>query len=52
MDFIEPENDEIRRWLLLNGVDNDVVPAYSAMRVFELGRTEFEERCLQVDINE
>lgn len=35
VDFIEPENDEIRKWLLLNGVDNDVVPAYSAWKVFE-----------------
>ena len=33
--FIEPESDEIKEWLLLNGVDNDVVPAYSGLRVFE-----------------
>ena len=32
--FIEPESDEIKDWLFENGVDNDVVPAYSAYKVF------------------
>ncbi len=35
VDFIEPESDEIRKWLLFNGVDNDIVPAYSGYRVYE-----------------
>ena len=42
VDFIEPENDEIKEWLLLNGVDNDVVPAYSALRVFEKAESGYE----------
>lgn len=33
--FIEPENDEIKKWLLLHGVDNSVLPDYSALKVFE-----------------
>ena len=33
--FIEPVNEEITHWLLLNGIDNDVVPDYSALTVFE-----------------
>ncbi len=32
--FIEPENDEIKEWLLLHGVDNSVLPDYSALKVF------------------
>ena len=32
--FIEPENDEIIRWLLINGIDNDVMSEYSALTVF------------------
>ena len=35
VDFIEPESDEIKEWLLENGVDNDIMPAYSGYRVFE-----------------
>ncbi len=35
VDFIEPETEEIKEWLLQNGVDNDIVPAYSGYRVFE-----------------
>nr|MCR5338852.1 hypothetical protein [Lachnospiraceae bacterium] len=35
VDFIEPESDEIKDWLLKNGVDNDILPAYSGYRVFE-----------------
>ena len=32
--FIEPENDEIAHWLLMNGIDNDVMREYSALEVF------------------
>lgn len=35
MDFIEPENEEIKNWILENGVDNEVVPAYSGMVAYE-----------------
>ena len=30
---LEPATDEIRRWLLREGVDNDVMPEYSALTV-------------------
>lgn len=33
--FIEPENDEIKSWLLKEGVHNWVVPAYSGLDCFE-----------------
>ena len=33
--FIEPENDEIKHWLLMNGIDNSVLKEYSALEVFE-----------------
>lgn len=29
--FLEPENEEIKHWILLNGVDNEVLPNYSAI---------------------
>ena len=32
---LEPATDEIRRWLLHEGVDNDVMPEYSALTVAE-----------------
>ena len=32
--FIEPENQEIKHWLLTNGIDNSVMPEYSALTVF------------------
>lgn len=32
---LEPATDEIRRWLLREGVDNDVMPEYSALTVAE-----------------
>lgn len=32
---LEPETDEIRRWLLLEGMNNDVLPAYSALPCWE-----------------
>lgn len=35
VDFIEPESEEVKEWLLQNGVDNDIMPAYSGYRVFE-----------------
>ena len=35
VDFIDAQDDETKRWLLFNGVDNDVVPAYSAWNVYE-----------------
>ncbi|MCR4556715.1 MAG: hypothetical protein K5779_02690 [Saccharofermentans sp.] len=46
--FIEPVNDEITRWLLLNGIDNDVVPDYSALTVFE--KTGVEEMLDRTDL--
>ncbi len=30
-DRINPDNEEIRRWFLLDGVHNDVMPSYSAL---------------------
>ena len=33
--FIEPENDEITHWLLMNGIDNCVMSEYSALEVFD-----------------
>ncbi|MBR6149084.1 MAG: hypothetical protein IKQ44_12125 [Lachnospiraceae bacterium] len=35
VDFISADDEETRKWLLYNGVDNDVVAAYSAMPVYE-----------------
>ena len=35
IDFIEAENEETKDWLFFNGVDNDVVPAYSAWPVYD-----------------
>lgn len=32
---LEPVTDEIRSWLLLNGIHNTVMPEYSALTVFE-----------------
>lgn len=32
---VEPETDEIRRWMLREGVNNDVLPAYSALPCWE-----------------
>ncbi|MDE7398703.1 MAG: hypothetical protein K2N06_04155 [Oscillospiraceae bacterium] len=32
---LEPETDEIHRWLLREGVNNDVLPAYSALTCWE-----------------
>lgn len=29
--FLEPENEEIKHWILLNGVDNEILPNYSAI---------------------
>ncbi len=35
LDLLKPETPEIREWILLNGVDNDVMPAYSALTAWE-----------------
>lgn len=42
IDFIEAENAETKEWLFFNGVDNDVVSAYSAWPVYE--KSDFNER--------
>lgn len=34
VDYIEPEDNETKEWLLFNGTDNDVMPVYSAWNVF------------------
>lgn len=31
LDKLEPETPEIRRWILMEGTDNDVMPAYSGL---------------------
>ena len=40
VDFITAEDEETKKWLLLNGVDNYVVPAYSAWIVYEKAHVE------------
>ena len=35
VEFMDAQQTETKRWLLQNGIDNDVVPAYSAWTVFE-----------------
>ena len=35
VEFLEPDTDGIRRWLLTEGVENDVMAAYSALTVWE-----------------
>lgn len=35
VEYLEPETDEIKKWLLHEGVNNDVVPAYSALSCWE-----------------
>ncbi len=35
VEFLEPDTEEIRRWLLAEGCVNDVLPAYSALTVWE-----------------
>lgn len=32
---LEPKSDEIREWLLMEGINNQVVPDYSALEVYE-----------------
>ena len=34
VEFLEPDTEEIRRWLLAEGCANNVLPAYSALTVF------------------
>ena len=38
---IEPETEEIRRWLLMEGVHNDVLPAYSALTCWNKSNAEY-----------
>ncbi|MBO4845503.1 MAG: hypothetical protein J5525_04265 [Lachnospiraceae bacterium] len=40
VEFITTENAETKEWLLLNGVDNHVVPAYSAWVVYNKAEVE------------
>lgn len=35
VNFLKPEDDEIRKWLMEEGVNNDVLPAYSALEVYQ-----------------
>lgn len=42
IDFLQPATEAAKDWLFLNGVDNDVVPAYSAWTVYE--KADVEER--------
>ncbi len=35
LERLEPETPQIRRWMLFHGIDNDVMPAYSALTVWE-----------------
>lgn len=35
VDLLEPDTDEKRRWLLFEGVDNDIMPAYSGLTCWE-----------------
>ncbi len=35
LERLEPATPEIREWMLLNGIDNDVMPDYSALTVWE-----------------
>ena len=40
IDFIEAENEETKDWIFFNGVDNDVLPVYSAWPVYEKANVE------------
>ncbi|MBQ7184296.1 MAG: hypothetical protein IJR97_09940 [Clostridia bacterium] len=35
VEFLKPDTDEIRQWLLFEGVDNDIMPAYSGITCWE-----------------
>ena len=35
LELLEPETEEIREWILLHGVSNDVLDAYSALTCYE-----------------
>lgn len=35
LERLEPTTPEIKRWILMNGTDNDVMPAYSALPTWE-----------------
>ena len=49
MDFIEPENEEIKEWLLTSGVENEILPAYSGYRVYE--KTDIENILQNSDLS-
>ena len=42
LEKLEPETSEIREWILLNGIENDVMPSYSALTVW--GKADVEKR--------
>ena len=35
VEYLEPETEEMREWLLLEGIHNTIMPEYSALAVFE-----------------
>ncbi|MBR2524761.1 MAG: hypothetical protein IKE53_10055 [Clostridiales bacterium] len=47
--YLEPENDEIRQWLMTDGTDNYVMPEYSALTVFR--KTGMEEMLDRDDLS-
>ena len=49
LEKLEPETPEIGEWILLNGLDNDVMASYSALTVWE--KADVEKR-LQEQINQ
>ena len=40
IDFIDAENEETKEWLFFHGVENNVMPAYSAWPVYEKSNVE------------
>jgi hypothetical protein len=40
IEHIEPDTDEIRNWILMEGVHNDVMPAYSALTCWRKSNAE------------
>ena len=40
IEFLEPDNEEIKHWLLTDGVHNDVMPAYSALTCWRKAQAE------------
>ena len=41
LERLDPETPEISEWILLNGIDNDVMPSYSALTVWEKADVEW-----------